>query len=180
MYLKSNAPEIKWIIANAKSSVFAASLDARLLRTGELSDAMIAAVRRSLVAPADAVDVGDVSRVQIAFDHAKESGLKHPKMYLGAFLLKPAKATGKNPNSIYVTQAGEYLGKVADGKFHATRACTTEQTKAIVEVCSDPEKAAKAFGQETGRCSCCGRELTDPVSIANAIGPVCAERFGFA
>lgn len=34
-------------------------------------------------------------------------------------------------------------------------------------------------GRRTGRCCCCGRKLTDPVSIANGIGPVCAENWGF-
>ncbi len=29
-----------------------------------------------------------------------------------------------------------------------------------------------------GRCSCCGRDLVDPVSIRAGIGPICAERWG--
>jgi hypothetical protein len=36
-----------------------------------------------------------------------------------------------------------------------------------------------AYGRATGSCSCCGRELTDPVSIEAGIGPICAGRFGF-
>lgn len=31
----------------------------------------------------------------------------------------------------------------------------------------------------TGRCSCCGRELTDPTRVAMGIGPICAEKWGF-
>jgi hypothetical protein len=38
-------------------------------------------------------------------------------------------------------------------------------------------KAAEAFGQETGRCSMCGLELTDPVSIAQSMGPICSGRY---
>lgn len=37
--------------------------------------------------------------------------------------------------------------------------------------------SAKAFGHKTGRCGCCGRELTNPDSIAAGIGPICAERY---
>lgn len=36
---------------------------------------------------------------------------------------------------------------------------------------------AKNFGHRTGRCCCCGRTLTNPVSIENGIGPICAERY---
>lgn len=36
---------------------------------------------------------------------------------------------------------------------------------------------AKAFGNRTGQCCACARTLTDPVSIANGIGPICGARF---
>lgn len=36
---------------------------------------------------------------------------------------------------------------------------------------------AKAFGVETGICCVCGAFLTDPNSVAEGIGPVCASRF---
>lgn len=36
---------------------------------------------------------------------------------------------------------------------------------------------AKEFGAIYGICCCCGRTLTDEVSIAEGIGPVCARRF---
>lgn len=32
-------------------------------------------------------------------------------------------------------------------------------------------------GKQSGICEACGRELTDPVSIARGIGPVCEGRF---
>ena len=31
----------------------------------------------------------------------------------------------------------------------------------------------------TGACSCCGRELTNQVSIDRGIGPICAVKFGW-
>lgn len=52
-------------------------------------------------------------------------------------------------------------------------ACLAE----IVRVEADPLGAAKENGVLTGRCSCCGRPLTDPNSIAIGIGPICLEQF---
>jgi len=43
----------------------------------------------------------------------------------------------------------------------------------------DPEAAAKQDGIMTGRCSCCGRPLTDPASIEIGVGPWCAEKAGW-
>lgn len=38
---------------------------------------------------------------------------------------------------------------------------------------------AARMGHQTGCCCICGRELTDPSSIAMGIGPVCIEKAGF-
>jgi hypothetical protein len=44
----------------------------------------------------------------------------------------------------------------------------------------DPRAAAILFGHETNHCGRCGRELTDEVSRANGIGPICAGKLGWA
>ena len=36
---------------------------------------------------------------------------------------------------------------------------------------------AKAYGRATGVCVCCGRDLSDPVSVEAGIGPVCEARW---
>lgn len=41
----------------------------------------------------------------------------------------------------------------------------------------EPQKCAANYGHQTGRCGMCGKELTDPKSIAKGIGPVCEKRF---
>lgn len=56
---------------------------------------------------------------------------------------------------------GEYLGKA--GLVGLTDKLTLEE--------------AKAFGRETGVCMVCGRELTNPASIEDGIGPVCSSKF---
>lgn len=184
LQLKSNAPEIKWIIRNAATDDFARSLDKRLRETGELTENMVGAVARILnrTASAVAVDAAGVERIVASFSSAAESGLKYPKMFLGDFTFALA-MSGRNKGAIWVTEgfsrSGRYIGKVADGKFSPSDAATADERKKVLDVCADPKKAAQAFGQETGRCSCCGRELTDPDSIANSIGPICAGRYGF-
>ncbi|OEJ20902.1 DUF6011 domain-containing protein [Streptomyces subrutilus] len=39
------------------------------------------------------------------------------------------------------------------------------------------KEAAEAYGKEHGLCAACGRLLTDPVSVARGIGPVCLKHF---
>lgn len=183
LQIKSNAPEIKWIIAHASTNDFAFSLDKQLLRTGTLSEKQVAAVTgilsRQSAATAVAVEVGSVAKMQEAFASAIESGLKRPKMRLSGFVLKLAPATGRNKGAIYVTSSDEYLGKIADGVFTPARDCDAAKQAEIVALCADPLAAAVAYGQQTGQCACCGRELTDPESISRGIGPICQERYGF-
>lgn len=180
LQIKSNAPEIKWIIAHASTNDFAFSLDKQLLRTGTLSENQVAAVTRIINRPAAAsVEVGSVEKMQEAFATALGNGLKRPKMRLGEFLLKLAPATGRNAGAIYVTESNEYLGKIAEGKFTASRDCDAAKQSEIVALCADPLASAIAYGQRTGICACCARELTDPESIERGIGPICAEKYGF-
>jgi hypothetical protein len=180
LQIKSNAPEIKWIIANASKNDFARSLDEQLIRTGNLTEKQVAAVTRQLNRPAAAtIEVGSVAAMQGAFATAIENGLKRPKMRLSGFVLKLAPATGRNKGAIYVTSSDEYLGKIADGAFTPARDCPADKQAEIVAICADPLAAAVAYGRKTGECACCGRELTDPESIERGIGPICAEKYGF-
>jgi histidine ammonia-lyase len=67
----------------------------------------------------------------------------------------------------------ELLAAAQGLEFHRplTSSPDLEKVWAIVR------EAAAAYGKATGTCSCCGRELTDPVSIANGIGPICADKW---
>jgi hypothetical protein len=185
LQIKSNAPEIKWIIANAGTNDFAQSLDMQLKRTGNLSEKQVAAVTRIINRPAAApiaavTAVGSgVEAMQEAFATATGNGLKRPKMRLGDFVLKLAPATGRNAGAIYVTASDEYLGKIADGAFTPSRECDAAKQAEIVALCANPVESAIAYGKRTGICACCGRELTDPESIERGIGPICAEKYGF-
>lgn len=71
------------------------------------------------------------------------------------------------------SQTGHLYGKeLVDGRF-------TYAPGLLREVHADDRmtlEQAKAYGQNTGVCCCCGRLLTDPSSVAAGIGPVCASR----
>lgn len=46
-------------------------------------------------------------------------------------------------------------------------------------IAHDPRAASIRYGRELGHCGVCGKTLTDPTSIENGIGPVCAGRVGW-
>jgi hypothetical protein len=175
---------VTWLMDNAGNE-FADSLSRRLNDTGSLTENMIAAVRKGLARAAAPAAQGveiNVGRIEEAFASAQASGLKKLRMHLDSFKFSPAGANSANAGGIYVKRSGgdgAYLGKVMGGKFLRSRDCTDDEEKRIVEAASDPEKAAKAYGQRTGQCSICGRELTAEESIERFVGPVCAERYGF-
>lgn len=175
-------PELKWVRENSASNSFAASLNEYHKKNGKLSDAQIDAVRKKLAPKPEAeqVSVENVKAIQDAFKSAKEKGIKYPKMNLADFKLKAASANAKNPNSIYVTSGDDYLGSIADSNFFPTRNCSEAQRAEIVQACSNPHKAAVAYGQRTGNCAICNRVLSRADSITLGVGAICAEKYGFS
>jgi hypothetical protein len=121
----------------------------------------------------------DVTKITEAFERAHKAGLKRPKVRFQSIEFSRAPDTGKNPGAIYVKSGEEYLGKVLSGRFYPVKACDEARRAEIVTIAADPGAAAKAHGLKVGWCSCCGRELTDPNSIALGIGPICAEKYGW-
>lgn len=51
------------------------------------------------------------------------------------------------------------------------------QSAAARAILSDPKSAAVAYAQRHGRCAVCNAHLSDPKSIEQSMGPVCAKRF---
>lgn len=113
--------------------------------------------------------------------NAQDSGLKRIKVRLGDVMIKP----GKN-GRVYVLSANEmqdgmygpqpkYLGWITDSQ---TSLRDDEVIAILEDAAQNPTQAAKLYGQRTGQCACCGRELTNSLSIAMGIGPICAEKFG--
>lgn len=185
----ANPAAAHWVATDGGN--FAASLRNSLEQYGSLTPNQTAAVLRSIegqkqakaaaaARQADAKDVS-VSKMLEAFETARKNGLKAPKLRFLGCVFKPAK---QHPGVLYVTdkpgyEEGTYLGKIADGKFIRSRECTLEQEKVVLAVCLDPASAARVYGREVGSCCVCGRELTDPGSIAEGIGPICSAKAGW-
>jgi hypothetical protein len=124
----------------------------------------------------------DLAAIEFAFNNAKAKGVRQPKMSLAHFQFKAASPTGANPGAIYIQQKNDdktYLGKVLGGKMTLSRDCSPELVDEVRAVVADPKQAAIAYGKEYGICCICNRTLTDPDSIANGIGPICADNFGW-
>jgi len=120
----------------------------------------------------------DLSALVEVLNTARGNGLKWPRLRIQDLTLTLAGPDSRNAGALYVKEHGDYAGKVMpDGKwFKSGRSDVTEQ---LLEIANDPLAAVKLHGLQTGTCSCCGRELTDPESVERGIGPVCAERYGW-
>ena len=198
-FIRDRADEWNWIITEAPKFDFARSMFDKLAKDGELSPGQLLAVQKMIArdqaraeaeadqkANAPVIAEASLDKIEKAFAHAIGRDIMHPKLRLDTFIFSPAR-TGKNAGSIYVKHATEtnrdgdkrYLGKITEGKFLAAWGCTDEEKERIIAAAMDPEAAATAYGQREGRCSMCGRKLTKSESINRAMGPICADNFGW-
>ena len=176
---KANPEAFKWIIDNAASR-FGESLLNGLNKYGSLTEKQLACVMGNVTkAPAAVTAQINVLDIKVKFDHAFQSGLKYPKLIVGQFTFTRATDHSKNPGHLYLKSGSTYLGKInPQGEFFKSRECTDEQVAELVKIGDDVLAAAKLHGLQTGRCSCCSRELTNPLSVELGIGPICRERWG--
>ena len=82
--------------------------------------------------------------------------------------------------AIYRVQASRESGNLYAKRLNAETAKFEYEAGALRNIKPADKMTlaeAKAFGIETGICCVCGRFLTDPISVAEGIGPVCAGRF---
>ena len=174
-------------LVDHQTNEFCSSLLNSVLSYGHLTEKQLAAVRKAIQRDADdatrkaepGAPVADTTALLAAFDAATGNGLKRPTIRLPGVTLSLAPATGKNPGAIYAKADGTYVGKIVDGSFHRSHACTDTAISTVQAALVDPLSQAKVYGQRTGSCSCCGRELTNKDSITAGIGPICASKFGW-
>jgi hypothetical protein len=119
-----------------------------------------------------------------AFKAARSKGAKRLTLRFAGINVKPSKDLA----ALWVTSQDEteegryglqpkYLGKVTPTGMDSR--LPDEVKSVLTEAATDPLTAAIRYGKVSGECSCCGRELTDPQSIARGIGPICATKFGW-
>jgi hypothetical protein len=189
----------EWLRAKSFTFGFAASLLEGVFKFGSLTENQLAAARRciarerpatpeALPAPSPAVSVIEIdgSRINSAFTAATAAGLTKPRLRYGDLLLSLAGSASRNPGNVYVKFEGTYIGRLDGTRFVPGRewpALTEEQRKATTEnlhsIAHDPVAAARNHGHSTGNCSACGRFLSDPVSVAQGVGPICFENYGW-
>lgn len=194
---KAANPDIyAWMVGNP-GFAFAVSLLEGVKKYGDLTENQKAAAERCVTRDLERQAAREaraqvrqtqeaeapVINVQPIFDaltRARQSTGKRPKLYIQDYRFKFAPDHGRNAGGIYVTnKASDWLGTIKAGKFIKTDKATQADIDALIAIAVDPRAAAIAHGFKTKNCACCGRLLTDPVSVANGIGPICATGFGW-
>lgn len=184
--------EYKWMLKNQDWNSFAESLVEQLNRKGELSDRQVEVLQgmmakteasraaRAAERAAAVESIGEVARIVDLFSTAFSSGLKRPKLRFSEGLeINRAPDHGKNAGYLYVKVGGEYAGKISpDGRWMPVRSAPQGLGDQLRAIAKDPAGQGKLYGQQTGSCCCCGRELTNQESIELGIGPICMEKWG--
>ena len=120
----------------------------------------------------------NIAAIEAMFSKARDSGLNKLAFRAGGLTISPAKESSRNAGALYVKRGDTYMGKILGGKFLPVSSATPDVLETIRTIAANPPEAAREYGRKTGICCCCGRELTDPESMAAGIGPVCATKWG--
>lgn len=184
-YFKIKHPEIvRWW--DSTDFGFAASLRGYVLKHGSLTEGQMLAAKKCVEAAKRAVPAGiqvDDLALRRAMLKAISSGLKHPKIRcivmddVHQIHVVFSRCKG-NGNVFYAHLFGDYSAKIENGILTEARDIPSPAYISwIKEALASLEESAILYGRLTGSCSCCGRLLTNPLSIHLGIGPVCRERF---
>jgi hypothetical protein len=168
---------------------FAVSMVEAIGKYGDLTDRQLDTCKRlaaKAAAPkvqAPSIDTAGIDRLKESFDKAiaysAAKGLKlSPRITIDGMTISPAKANSANPGALYVKAGQIYLGKVAQGRFYASRECTDADSAKVQTFIANPAEAAKVYGQTTGTCCICNATLRSEWKH-RGIGPICAEKFGW-
>ena len=205
-WIDEHKAEFEWLTAKAAEPVrsdrpwtFPTDMLEAVSKWKGLTDNQLAAVRKCMVKDAERkaerakakaereanAKTVDIFKIEAAFEAARKharndgEGIKWLRLNLGDFTFSDAPASGQFEACIFVKAGSINLGRIVKSKFHRFAACDDATEAKVIEAASDPFAAAKAFGQRTGTCCCCGRELTNENSRREGIGPVCATKHGW-
>lgn len=190
---KAEYPDV-WAWMDGSTFPVAVEMREKLFKYGSLFENSIDAARRMIARRDSAITErkeNDAAReaqaapvnidaLTAAFDKAAKTN-KRVGLWIGNIKISPAKPGSKWAGSLYVRDkaADLYLGRVTAGSFVRSRDCSQERAAELIEIMADPKAAAIKHGKLTGACAVCRRTLSDPISVANGIGPICAENFGW-
>lgn len=159
---------------------FARQILAEFDRGGLINANQMAAAERMMNKLEENYANVDLSRIREMFEVAVSNGHQKPVYRAEGLKISLAPATGRNAGALYVVVIDDdaYQGKVEGVTFKAVREAASSTVDALHRIAANPMEAAVRYGQKTGKCSCCGRKLTNKVSIELGIGPICAETWG--
>lgn len=191
-YIEAHRPEYDWVVSKGLSFGFARSMVEALNKYSEWTEKQLAAIRKCMeqdkqrevqraaqAAAAPVVTGAGFERMVKAFASAKASGLKYPKFHAADLTFSVPGPMSKYKDGFFVKEGSTYLGRIdAAGKWFPVGTTTAEQAERVKTVCADPLAAAVLHGKQTGRCSCCGRELENEESVRLGIGPICRGKWG--
>jgi hypothetical protein len=199
--MKAEHPEVyAWLLANVEKFEFATNMWNALRTYGDLTPNQLAACERCIgrdkqraaerQARAENAPTVDVSKIEKAFDTARAKANRpgargvwvHPlRLQSGEHALQFSLGSegSKWEGLIFVKAGDKKLGAIKGGKFTRRFECTDAEEAVVLDACSDPLKAAIAYGKAWSVCAVCGQTLTNDGSIARGIGPICAAKYGW-
>lgn len=172
-----------------RGNEFAASLLEREDKNRYMSDAQINWVYKLAQDELDSAKMDeeveklsiDASNILAALVEANVKGIKKPVLRLiapdGTKIKVKYMTRGGNAGGAWITSNDELAGKINDqGEYTNMRGCKLDEFIAAVN--SNVQGAIVEYGRITSSCGCCGLPLTNSVSIALGIGPICLEKYG--
>jgi len=115
-------------------------------------------------------------KLGIAMHHMLQAG-KNPCFRIEGLRISAASDVSTNPGYLYIKDDNwSYIGKISPAgllKVRHPSLITAKQKQLVIEAISEPERIAMNDGKITGTCCCCGRTLTNALSIELGIGPIC-------
>lgn len=187
-FLAANQDIAQWL-DQAGDFGFAVSMRGALAQWGSLTVNQAAACRRLAEKRTQAAaerttrennaQAVNADALEAAFASAAKTN-KRVALWIGSVRIAPAKPGSKWEGSLYVVDRGSdsYLGRVTAGKFVPSRDGSAREAE-MLSILADPKAAAVKHGKLTGACAVCNRTLTDAVSVAAGIGPICATKMGW-
>lgn len=124
--------------------------------------------------------VFDASQVRAAFDAAEAANLGKPAIKIKGYRILRDRFA---PSNLAVLDDDEgFVGKITGDQFaaHKGKLRAGYDYSKLEALFADFHAAVKQYGKLTNTCGCCGRHLTDPISVERGIGPICEKHYGFA
>jgi Family of unknown function (DUF6011) len=183
--------------SKARPFEFATAMVEAIAKYGDLTDRQLDTCKRLAAKASQPRASGpalDVTAIEQAFATARQKAARPGQMgvfvkplILAAgptkedFAFKTSAGSGKWEGMVFFKSMDDRkLGYVKDGRFNRQFACTDTEADAVLTVASNPKEGLFAYAKAWSRCGVCGKGLLNDESIERGIGPICAEKYGFA